>query len=196
MGRAIYPLPVFVLHFGESTGTLEAGMVRMFPQRCRTIPQAGQSLMHQCYSGSHEVRLGLGSESRDGEEGPEEEGSGELNSAGLEALRWKGVCSLLSLPALRIPPHLSPTAHSCHNPQSHDPEPQASHIQRRPLHIREWGLFGPYPPEELSPLLFLPHSSSLFISPHLTLVYKTGLQGQPCSSCLPAPQDQQNSGLL
>lgn len=139
--------------------------------------------------------MGQGSESRDGEEGPEEEGSGELNPAGLEALRWKGVCCL-SLSALRIPPHPWPTAHSCHNPQSHDPESEANHIQKRPLHIREWGLFGPHPPEELSPILLLPYSSSLFISPHLTLACKTGLQGQPCSSHLPVPQDQQSSGLL
>lgn len=65
--------------------------------------------MHQCYSGSHEVRLSLGSESGDGEEGPEEEGSGELNPAGLEALRWKGVCSLLLLPALKF--HLTSHPH-------------------------------------------------------------------------------------
>lgn len=155
----------------------------MFPQRCRTIPQAGQSLMHQCYSGSHEVRLSLGSESGDGEEGPEEEGSGELNPAGLEALRWKGVCSLLSLPALRIPPHLSPTPHSCHNPQSHDPEPQVSHIQRRPLHIREWGLCGPHPPEELSPPTLPP---SFFQSVHLSTP-DTGLQDRIARTTLLLP---------
>lgn len=82
----------------------------MFPQSCRTIPKAGLSLMHQCCSGSHEVRLGLESESRDGGEGSEEEGSRELNPARLEALGPKGVCSLLSLPALRISPQ--PLAHS------------------------------------------------------------------------------------
>ena len=65
------------------TGILEAGMVRIFPQSCRAIPKAGLSLMHWCYSGSHEVRVALESESGDGREGPEGEDSRELDPAGL-----------------------------------------------------------------------------------------------------------------
>lgn len=84
----------------------------------------------------------------DGGEGPEGEGAGEPDSAGLEALRSRGFCPLLSLSALRI--LLQPLAGSPFLPRPQKLWPRAlgkphpAGQQMRPLQTREGELLGPY----------------------------------------------------
>lgn len=95
---------------------------------------------------------------------------------------------LSPLTSLLLGFHLTshPHPHSCHKTlQSHDPEPQVSYISREGPPHQGMGPVVLILQRSSHPLLFLPHSSSLFISPHLILVCKTGSQGQPCSSHLP-----------